>query len=321
MPVNWIDIVLVIVIAASAAAGWQRGLILSMFDLTRWLGSWLAALLLYRPVSNGLGYLTDLTETWRAPLGFLFVLSIASIFIQLVARAIVRRIPREIHGKQTNRILGTIPGLVNGTVMAAILSALLFSIPFSDSFSKTIQNSVLADRFAVYTGQLEDVLAPIFEPAVRQTLNRLVTIEPGSDEHVELPFKVENSKPDPSLEEQMLGLINQERISRGLKPLVADPELTEVARRHSADMFVRSYFSHYTPEGKDPFERMTEAHVHFQTAGENLALAPRLQIAHTGLMNSPGHRANILNPKFGRVGIGVMDGRRRGLMISQEFRN
>ena len=312
---------LVIIIAASAAAGWQRGFILSMLDLTRWLGSWLAAVLLYRPVSNGLAYATDLNETWRAPLGFVIVLVITSILIQIAGRALLKSIPREIHNKQTNRILGTVPGLINGTVMAAILSALLFSAPFSDSFSKTIQDSVLADRFAIYTGELEDVLAPIFEPAVRQTLNRLTTIEPGSDELVELPFKVENPKPQPSLEEQMLELVNEERTSRGLKPLAADPELTEVARRHSADMFARGYFSHYTPEGKDPFERMTESHVRFRTAGENLAMAPTLAIAHTGLMNSPGHRANILNPQFGRVGIGVMDGGRRGLMISQEFRN
>jgi len=50
--------------------------------------------------------------------------------------------------------------------------------------------------------------------------------------------------------------------------------------------------------------------VSFRTAGENLALAPTVQIAHTGLMNSPGHRANILHSQFGRVGIGIF-GRRQ----------
>ena len=119
----------------------------------------------------------------------------------------------------------------------------------------------------------------------------------------------------------MLDLINQERISRGIKPLKADPELVPVARADAADMFARGYFSHYTPEGEDPFQRMTDAGIKFRTAGENLALAPTLQIAHTGLMNSPGHRANILNPNFGRVGIGIMTGGRRGIMVGQEFRN
>jgi uncharacterized protein YkwD len=152
-------------------------------------------------------------------------------------------------------------------------------------------------------------------------LNKLITVEPGSEERVELPFKVENSKPEPALEEQMLDLVNRERISRGLKPLAADPELVPVARAHSSDMFSRGYFSHYTPEGKDPFERMKDAGIKFRTAGENLALAPTLQLAHTGLMNSPGHRANILNPSFGRMGIGITSGGRRGIMVSQEFRN
>jgi len=119
----------------------------------------------------------------------------------------------------------------------------------------------------------------------------------------------------------MLDLVNKERAAAGLHPLVADPELTEVARRHSADMFARGYFAHDTPEGLSPFDRMRAANVHFLTAGENLALAPTLSVAHNGLMNSPGHRENILRPQFGRVGIGILDGGMRGLMVSQEFRN
>ena len=86
-------------------------------------------------------------------------------------------------------------------------------------------------------------------------------------------------------------------------------------------MFARGYFAHATPEGRDPFERMREAKVSFLTAGENIALAPTLEIAHTGLMNSPGHRANILRPQFGRVGIGIVDGGIHGLMVTQDFRN
>jgi uncharacterized protein YkwD len=86
-------------------------------------------------------------------------------------------------------------------------------------------------------------------------------------------------------------------------------------------MLRRGYFAHVTPEDKDPFDRIREANVRFLTAGENLALAPSLQMAHTGLMKSPGHRANILRPVFGRVGIGIMDGGFRGLMVTQNFRN
>jgi uncharacterized protein YkwD len=94
-----------------------------------------------------------------------------------------------------------------------------------------------------------------------------------------------------------------------------------VARAHSHDMFAKGYFSHISKEGTTPAERARKAGVRFITAGENLALAQTLRTAHDGLMNSPGHRANILRPSFGRVGIGVLDGGRHGLMITQNFRN
>jgi uncharacterized protein YkwD len=119
----------------------------------------------------------------------------------------------------------------------------------------------------------------------------------------------------------MLVMVNEERSKEGLKPVKADPEMAEVARKHSKDMFARGYFSHVTPDGKDPFDRMRADGVKFLTAGENLALAQTLSIAHKGLMNSPGHRANILKPTFGRLGIGVLDGGIYGLMITQNFRN
>ena len=80
----------------------------------------------------------------------------------------------------------------------------------------------------------------------------------------------------------MLRLVNKERQAMGLKALSPDPELTEVARKHSTDMFVRGYFAHDTPEGRDPFDRMRAADVRFLTAGENLALARSVPIAHTG---------------------------------------
>jgi uncharacterized protein YkwD len=110
-------------------------------------------------------------------------------------------------------------------------------------------------------------------------------------------------------------------MKEGLKPLKADPEMTVVARAHSRDMFARGYFAHINPEGENPFDRMKKASIIFSIAGENLALAETLKKAHNNLMNSPGHRANILNPSFGRLGIGVLDGGDYGLMISQEFRN
>jgi uncharacterized protein YkwD len=319
--INWIDIFLLLVVLVNAFTGWQRGFLLGFLDLVRLVGSWIVGLLLYRQVADLLGLLTDWQETWRSPVALIMLVLLAGLLIHAVGLRLMKRVPKEYHLHRANRLLGVVPGLVSGTVLAAILSALLFAMPLSEAISQSVQESRLGENLAGLTDGLEDTIGPVFQPAIKETIDRLTVIQPGSNETIQLPFKVESTEPVPTLEAEMLELVNQERAAHGLKPLRADPELTEVARRHSADMFARGFFSHYTPEGIDPFERMRDANVKFRAAGENLALAPTLQIAHTGLMNSPGHRANILSPHFGRLGVGIMRGGRRGLMVSQEFRN
>ena len=86
-------------------------------------------------------------------------------------------------------------------------------------------------------------------------------------------------------------------------------------------MFARSYFSHDSHDVRSLAERAQAANVRYLTAGENIALAQTLRIAHTGLMNSPGHKANILHKGFHRVGIGIVDGGRHGIMVTQDFRD
>ncbi len=321
MNLNVIDIVLVLIVLLSALNGFRRGFILSALDLLGWVGSLLAALRFYRPVAAWLAPQVDVwSEVWDQPVAFLFVLITTRILIHLIGYWLLRRLPKGVHERRGNRVLGVLPSAVNGLITAAILAALLLAIPFNESIRERARESVGVNRLAVFTERLESALAPVFDDAIRQTLNRL-TIRPESNERVELPYRVANSRPRPTLEVEMLELVNEERRAAGLAPLAPDPELTEVARRHSADMWARGYFAHVTPDGRDPFDRIREGEVRFLTAGENLALAPTVAVAHTGLMNSPGHRANILRPQFGRVGIGIMDGGMRGLMVTQNFRN
>jgi uncharacterized protein YkwD len=92
-----------------------------------------------------------------------------------------------------------------------------------------------------------------------------------------------------------------------------------VARDYARDMWQRNYFGHVSPEGKSVADRLDEAGITFQVVGENLALAPTLTTAHIGLMNSEGHRANILEPDFKRVGIGVIDNGIYGKLFVQIF--
>lgn len=321
MDFNLIDIVLVLLVLLSVLNGWRRGFILGSIDLLGWILSLLAALRFYRPVANWLGARVNVwTEIWDAPIAFLLISVVAGVVVHLLTYVLLRRVSKKTHERRINKLLGVLPGLANGLIIASIVSALLLAIPFNESLRERARNSALVNRLAAYTQRLETALVPVFQDAIAETLN-LLTIRPESNERVLLPYKVSTSRARPELEAEMLKLINTERASNGLPALAPDPELTPVARQHSSDMFARGYFAHVTPENHDPFDRIREANVSFRTAGENLALARTLKIAHTGLMNSPGHRANILNKDFGRVGIGIMDGGIRGLMITQNFRN
>jgi uncharacterized protein YkwD len=316
---NWVDILLAIIILLAVIGGWYRGFILGSLDLVTWIGSLVLGYTFYPYTANFLNKFLSL-GAWLLPLAFILTVLTVRILIGLVTRHIVRAVPENTNGSSLNRFLGIVPGAINGFIYVVILSALLLALPLKDSITEETRNSRFAGQLAMQSEWVNRKLAPVFDQAVRQTMNSL-TVHPKSDEKIPLSFKYDKAEVRPFLEAKMLELVNEERTKEGLKPLVADPELARVARAHSQDMFIRGYFAHVNPDGKNPFDRMKAAGVTFRAAGENLALAQTLEIAHTNLMNSPGHRANIMNPSFGRLGIGILDGGYYGLMISQEFRD
>jgi uncharacterized YkwD family protein len=108
----------------------------------------------------------------------------------------------------------------------------------------------------------------------------------------------------------MLELVNQERAKAGVPALQAHQKLTEVARLKSADMVKLNYFAHQSPTYGSPFDMMRSFGISYTMAGENLAMAASVDRAHTALMNSSGHRANILNANYTHLGIGMVQGSR-----------
>jgi len=124
----------------------------------------------------------------------------------------------------------------------------------------------------------------------------------------------------PAEEAKMLDLLNQERTSRGLKPLELDSRLRDAARAYSKEMVTNNFFSHTSAvDGSSPFDRIKRAGVSYKYAGENLAYNSSTQAAHTALMNSASHRANILNSNFTHVGIGIVKKGTSQIMATQEF--
>jgi uncharacterized YkwD family protein len=120
-------------------------------------------------------------------------------------------------------------------------------------------------------------------------------------------------------EKEMSELLNSERKKRGLEPLKVDLRLVKVARAKSQDMIENNYFDHESPRYGLPFAMMKEINIYYTLAGENIAGASTVERAHRALMNSQGHRENILRPRFTHVGIGIVEGGPYGMMFSQEF--
>ncbi len=110
-------------------------------------------------------------------------------------------------------------------------------------------------------------------------------------------------------EQTVFELVNVERQSRGLRPLQVDAKLFEVARLKSVDMHDKRYFSHTSPTYGSPFDMMRRFGITYRFAGENIAAGQTSpEAAVRGWMNSPGHRANILNPNYTHIGIGYHNG-------------
>ncbi len=317
---NYVDLLMAVVVLLSVMSGWYKGFITGTVHLIAWAGSLLAGFFFYPYAGEFFQKYIPSLGVWTLPFAFIITIIIARIILAIILNMVVSTTPAQVHYSNVNRFLGIIPGFLNGMINATIIAVLLLATPVSDGLSAQTRNSTIVEKLTPPAEWLQAKLSPVFDKAVNQTMTNL-TVEPNSNETVQLHYTVDKPKVREDLEAQMLKLVNDERTKRGLKALQFDSALTGVARAHSGDMLARGYFSHYTPEGKDPFDRMKQAGIQYTAAGENLALAPTLDIAHTGLMNSPGHRANILNPSFGRVGIGILDGGAYGLMISQEFRN
>ena len=125
------------------------------------------------------------------------------------------------------------------------------------------------------------------------------------DEILNIPEDDEDSLSEYELE--VVRLVNVYRSNAGLKPLSADAELSYIARLKSQDMCDKKYFSHTSPTYGSPFQMMKDFGVKYRSAGENIAMGQRTPSeVVTAWMNSPGHRANILNSSFTRIGIGYV---------------
>ncbi|MFF8507249.1 CAP domain-containing protein [Streptomyces sp. NPDC015492] len=116
----------------------------------------------------------------------------------------------------------------------------------------------------------------------------------------------QNDQGPSSEADQVVALVNAERAKAGCGPLSANATLTRAAQGHSDDMAARDFFDHTNPDGAGPGERVTAAGYPWSTYGENIAMGQSSpEQVMESWMNSPGHRANILNCDFKEIGVGI----------------
>lgn len=317
---NWVDLIISVFIFSLVLSSLDKGFIINLIDLLSFVLSFVISLKFY---SLAAGFLTanfSLPLGIAKILGFILLGFISEAVFLVVVRFIYKAIPKEITNSSLNKLLGPLPAIINGLIMVAFFLTVVIAMPITPQIKKAIFDSKIGGPVVARTQIVETELAKIFGEAISDTL-QFITIAPESSEKVNLQFTTTKVSVDEEAERQMFVLVNNERTKASLKPLTADENLKEVARAHAKDMFARGYFSHINPEGLSPFDRLEKAGINFTAAGENLAFAPTVELAHQGLMQSTGHRANILSVEFAKVGIGVIDGGVFGKMFVQDFTN
>ncbi|MGH7709159.1 MAG: CAP domain-containing protein [Vulcanimicrobiaceae bacterium] len=166
---------------------------------------------------------------------------------------------------------------------------------------------------------LAGMLAMMTSLAVPAVTTVIAQPAASADEIVALITQPIDLEPSPRDAAAMLADLNRMRAARGLPPLRNDARLDQIARSRALDMLDRRYFGHVSPDGKTPYQSMNAAGVRFDWAGENLALDASEAAAFYALTRSLGHRENMLESHYARVGIAAVRTANAGEIFVQEF--
>lgn len=308
---NWIDGVIGAVIGFYVIEGWEQGIFRLGTSLVSFLTSLWLAVRWHQTVGTFLVEKFGVPPVWRAVLGYAAVAVVGEIVMNELVTWLLTRIPRKIRTAAVNRWLGATLSAGKGLVIVTLGLLLILALPLKGTVRMDVGQSLIGGWLI---GQVEK------HGATRQAI-RFLTIKPASTERVKLDVVPTATQLQVSefAQTQMVELVNAERVKAGQPALAVSSVMTNVARAYSLDMFTRRYFSHISPEGLDVGDRLQRAGIPFNIAGENLAYAPDVTTAHQGLMDSEGHRKNILSPEFHRMGMGVIDAGIYGMMFTQVF--
>lgn len=315
---NYIDLIIILILIYFGSEAFRHGVWVILADFISFLGSLLISLRAYKFAAEFLRNSFNLAHSVSNALGFLLTAIIAESILGIILGHAISKLPEKVWKRKWSKFLALIPAVGEGLILIGFVLTLVMGLPVAPFVKKDVTESKIGSYILRQTSGVEKLVNEIFGGVIEDSLTYL-TVKPGSRESIELTSEVGELKEDPQAESQMVAFVNEERRKVGVGELTWKSEIVPVARAHAANMWERHYFGHVSPEGKDVGDRLSAAGIRYFIAGENLALAPTVKTAHTGLMNSEGHRANILEPKFKKIGIGVIDNGIYGKMFVQVF--
>lgn len=322
MQFNWIDWIIFFVVLYHLIDGWDRGLVSLFSNTIAFLVSLWVAIRFHAQVGGFLVQKFGLPQIWTNVLGYLVLAFPSEMMINSILEWPLLKVPQKIVGSVINKWFGSMFAVANALLFMTFLFLVILALPIRGTVKRDIKNSRIGSQLVVLSERFGGNVRSSLDSITREAL-KFVTIKPNSGERLDLDVAPEPNQltVDAESEAQMVRLVNQERVKQGLRALRVEEKLTIVGRNHSRDMFERRYFSHYSPEGRDVGFRAREEGIEYSLIGENLAYAPDVEMAHAGFMNSEGHRKNILDSAWSRIGIGVIDGDVYGKMFTQVFAN
>lgn len=316
---NWVDLVFIGVVLYYILT--NKGIISSTFDILGFILSLLFAYRVYHYIGillvSNFGFSPGISNA----AGFFIAWMFAELLLYIIFSLVILHVFDRYKDHPLNRYLGYAGGVAQAFVISLFYVSVVFALPIRGEVKKAIIDSRTGGYLVEISQSTEKSIKNVLGGAVSETINFL-TIKPQSSERLSLGFTLTSSqmKPDPESEAIMLRLVNKERRDRGVPELVQDDQLVNDSRLYAQEMFKNGFFSHHSAvDGSTPGDRANRLGIEYGMLGENLAFAPDVYIAHQGLMNSEGHRRNILEPSFKKVGIGVIDGGFYGRMFVQTF--
>jgi len=321
---NIIDAFIAAFLTIWAIQGYRQGFLLSATGLTSLLASIYLSFKTYPMLGAVLASALNMPASFADLASFLIIFTISHLAIGVLLYrrlyTLSNRLHRGLFLGGADKLLGILPSIIGGVIWLSIILGVLVWFPVNgylkDLIITSSMGTPIVNAASVMQPQAEKVIGKAVEDAAKFA-NKQETREewkPDIPPDVKVRF-------DPAAEEYMLALVNSERASRDLKILDFHPTLRDVARSHSMDMVKNNFFDHKSPTTGHVGDRLLSAGFIYISAGENLAYAGDIEIAHMLLMESQGHRENLLSRGFGRAGIGIVDAGPYGYMCTQVFTN